>query len=189
MTEAPEINLYISIPSNRPWVGKFGTSAMGLTAYLAANGVKGHRFTGSFVRAWGQVSCLSEARQMFVDEMIAKGFTHWLSLDDDMPFPANIVDMLAAHDKDVVAINARHKTNSEIKGSLLDFSGLPISSAGKSGLEPIYSMGGAIFLAKVSAFKHIPKPHFEVRWMPQQNRYLHEDRYFAQVLHDAGAKM
>ena len=182
------MKLFISIPSNRDWKGRFGASLAGLISHLMGSGVKGKKCTNFFVRAWGNASCLPEARQKFVDEMMAGNYTHWLSLDDDMTFPIDIVERLAAHDKDIVAVNARHKT-SEIKGSLLDFNGNPIDSTDKTSIEPVLAMGGAIFLAKIDSFRHIPRPHFEVRWIPKDNAYLSEDRYFANLLHINGIEM
>lgn len=183
-----EMNLFISIPSNRQWVGKFGASFAGIISNMMAKGVDGYRLTNFYMSALGQASCINIARQRFIDEMTAGNYTHWLSLDDDMTFPIDLVSRLATHDKDIVAINARHKTE-EIKGSLIGFDDVPINSFGKTGIEEVKSMGGAIFLAKIDAFRAIPKPHFETIWMPENNDYLSEDRYFAAKLAAHGVKM
>lgn len=185
-----DVRLFISVPSNRDWKGKFGSSLAGLISHLTGPNFKaeGFKLTEFFLRSWGQSSCLSIARQRFVDEMIEGGFTHWLSLDDDMTFPMDIVDRLIVHGKDVVSINARHKSQ-EIKGSVLDMNGKPMDSTGKTGLEEIKIMGGAIFLAKIDAFKHIPKPHFQVLWSPEHNDYIGEDFHFAGLLKINGVRL
>lgn len=188
-TPLEEVRLFISVPSNRDWKGPFGSSLACLTSHLSSKGILGHNLTNYFLRAWGQASCLSIARQKFIDEMIAGNYTHWLSLDDDMTFPMNIVDCLIAHNKDVVSVNARHKSPNEIKGSLHSLDGQMLLSAGKTGLEEIQSMGGAIFLAKIDAFKHIPKPHFQVLWLPDREDYLSEDMHFALLLWHNKIKM
>lgn len=188
MSELKPINLFISIPSNRDWKGKFGASFAGIISHMMAKGVEGHQLTNFYMSALGQASCLNAARQRFVDEMIAGPYTHWLSLDDDMTFPLDLVSRLASHDKDVVAINARHKTE-EVKGSLVGFDDGYVISTGKTGLEEVKSIGGAIFLAKIDAFRNIPKPHFETRWVPEKNDYLSEDRFFAGLLLAHGVKM
>lgn len=144
--------------------------------------------TNFFLRALGQSSCLSIARQAFVDEMIGNGFTHWLSLDDDMTFPMDLVDRLIKHDKDVVSINARHKTE-ELKGSTQGLDGIPLNSSNKTGIEPLNTMGGAIFLAKIDKFKHVPKPHFQVLWSPEHNDYISEDVHFAILLKAHGVEL
>lgn len=179
------MKLYISVPSNRDWKGKFGSALAGLLSHL-----KNPPFPmdSMVLRAWGQSSCLSIVRQAFVDEMIANEFTHWLSLDDDMNFPIDIVDRLLKHDKDVVAVNARHKTPI-VQGSLVGLDGANIDSRGKMGIEEIKAMGGAIFLAKVECFKNISKPHFQVIWSPFHNNYVSEDIHFAALLRVNGVKL
>lgn len=179
------MKLYISVPSNRDWKGKFGSALAGLLSHL-----KNPSFAleSMVLRAWGQSSCLSVVRQAFVEEMIANDFTHWLSLDDDMNFPHDIVDRLSAHDKDVVSVNARHKMTM-VQGSLVGLDGNNVDSRGKTGLEEIKAMGGAIFLAKVACFKNIPKPHFQVIWSPYHNSYVSEDIHFAALLHANGVRL
>lgn len=160
---------------------------MGLTSYLTGKGigVEGYKLKTFFTRALGQSSCISRARQFFVDEMIAGEYTHWLSLDDDMSFPMDIVDKLIVHNKDIICLNARHKTQ-EVKGSLIGLDGNHVDSTLQYGLEEIHTFGGAIFLAKVGAFKHIPKPHFQVIWSEQHNDYVSEDIYFSALLRASG---
>lgn len=183
-----DVRLYISVASCRDWKPKFAQSLAALTHHLTANGIKGHNLTNYFLRSWGNGSCLSILRQAFVDEMIADGFTHWLSLDDDMTFPMDIVDRLIAHDRDVVSCNARYKTE-EIKGSCQGMDGKPINTNGKTGIEELKTMGGAIFLARVEVFKDIPKPHFQVLWSPVHQNYVGEDVHFATLLRINGVKL
>lgn len=183
------VKLFISVASNRDWKAKFGTALSNLRVHLRSPGIKGHNLEYHFLRAWGTASCLSIARQKFVDEMISEGYTHWLALDDDMTFPLDIVDRLIAHNKDLVAVNTRHKTTTAVKGCLMDVNGHRIDSTGKTGIEEICRVGGAIFLARIDAFKHIPRPHFEVRWIEETQDYMDCDFYFAYLLHKHGIKM
>ena len=50
-------------------------------------------------------------------------------------------------------------------------------------------MGGAIFLARVDAFKDIPKPHFQVIWSPAHNDYVSEDVHFAALIRANGVEL
>lgn len=185
-----DVSLYISIPSNRDWKGKFGSALASLISRLSLVGieVEGYRLTNFYLRSWGNSSCLSIARQKFVDEMVGGGFTHWLSLDDDMTFPMDLVDRLLSHKKDVVSVNARIKCE-EIRGSCLAMNGMPLDSTDKSGLEEIRIMGGAIFLAKIDTFRNISKPHFQVLWSPEHQDYVGEDVYFAALLKNHGVQL
>lgn len=188
------VRLYVSVASNRDWKGKFGSSLVGLMSYLMTTGigVSGYKLQDVQFRSYGQVSVLPIAQEKFVDEMINGNYTHWLSLDDDMTFPNNIVDRLIQHDKDVVTTNYRHKTMhdiNEVKGILCDINGNRLDSTGKTGLQEVASMGGASFLARVSSFREIPKPRFEIRWLEEKRDYVGSDIYFSTLLRVHGVKM
>ena len=190
-----QINLFISIPSNRDWKPKFCTSLVNLIHRLdkcifTGESLGNHILTKYIYKSYGNASCLSIARQKFVDEMITEGYTHWLSLDDDMSFPMDIVDRLLSWNKDIVSCNARQKTEvNKILGSCQGMDGLPVDSTGKTGLEELKTMGGAIFLAKIDSFKYIPKPHFQVMWSPEHNDYVGEDVHFAALLKVNGIQL
>lgn len=185
-----DVRLYISVASNRDWKGKFGSSLAGLVSHLSVNRiqVEGYNLTNFFFRALGQASSLPKTRQAFVDEIKKDGYTHWLSLDDDMTFPADIVDRLISHDKEVVAVNARRKSE-DVSGSLTGLDGNGLISTGKTGLEEIKLMGGAIFLAATQTFHNIPKPHFQMVWSPAHDDYVSEDIYFAALLRTNDVKL
>ncbi len=181
------VKLFLSVPSNRPWEPRFGTSFADLLVRLTSEGIKdpGYKLESFRYQVLRQVSNLPNGRQHFVDDMIANNFTHWLSLDDDMTFPMDIVDRLISHGKDVVSCNAMRKDGT-VDGSCQGMDGKPIDSTGKTGLQELRTMGGAIFLARIGAFKHIPKPHFQMIWSPAHNSYLGEDVYFSTILKMSG---
>ncbi len=188
------VRLYVSVASNRPWNGRFGSSIVGLFAYLSSVGINvpGYKLQDIQFRAYGQVSVLPIAQEKFVDEMIAGNYTHWLSLDDDMTFPNNFVDKLIVYNKDVVATNYRHKTMhdiNEVKGICCDIKGERLDSTGKTGLEEISSMGGASFLARVDAIRPLKKPRFEIRWLEEKQDYVGSDVYFSTLLRVHGVHM
>lgn len=182
------VRLYISIPSNRPWQARFGISLALLLARLSGQGIKGHVLKENFLSALGQASNLSLTRQKFADDVLNKGFTHWLSLDDDMSFPADIIDRLIAHDKDLVAVNSRHKMP-EIRGTLEGMDRKPVNSTGKRGLEEVNAIGGAIWLLRASALARVTRPCFCVPWDDNRQTYISEDRFFSLRLSEAGVKL
>lgn len=181
--EGEACRLYISTPSNRQWEPRFGTSFADLLVRLTSEGIKapGYKLESFRYQVLRQVSNLPNGRQHFVDDMLAGGYTHWLSLDDDMTFPMDIVDRLISHGKDVVSCNAMRKDGT-VDGSCQGMDGKPIDSTGKTGLQELRTMGGAIFLAKIDSFRNIPKPHFQMIWSPAHNSYLGEDVYFSTIL-------
>jgi len=177
-----DIKLYISVPSCREWKPAFGSSFLGLTAHLMQKGVPGNNLKALFPEIAAQASCLSQARQSSLTKAIQGQFTHWLSLDDDMMFPPNVVDQLLVHEKDVVTANYRRKNAQKVLGVCMGLDGKIIDSTGKTGLEQIGWMGGGCFLADIEKIKHIPTPHFEVSWCPERQDYYDQDNYFSAKL-------
>lgn len=190
MTDTQDVRLYISVPSNRDWKGRFGSSFVDLITHLTTSGIQtpGYNLSVFKYQLYRQASNISKARQHFVDSMITEGFTHWLSLDDDMTFPMDLVDRLISTGKDVISCNARRKTE-EVIGSCQGLDGQPIDSTDRSGIQELRTMGGAIFLAKIDTFRSIPKPHFQVLWSPEHDDYVSEDVHFATLLRVNGVRL
>lgn len=183
-----EVKLYISVPSCREWKPAFGSSFAALTFHLVKNGVRGCNLTRFMPEIAAQASCLSRARQKALNNAINGGFTHWLSLDDDMQFPADVVERLISHDKDVVTCNYRRK-DEVISGVCTGLDGIRLNSIGKHDLEQIGWMGGGLFLADLEKIKHVPKPHFEVSWCEKAQDYYDQDTYFSAKLRANGCEI
>lgn len=181
-----DVKLYISVPSCREPKSGFNASFLSLSAYLLQKGIKDHNLVGIYPQIAAQASCLSQARQHSLSTALKEGFTHWLSLDDDMMFPANIVDIMIAHDEAIVTANYRKKNHVNVLGVCQGLDGKIIDSTGRSGTEKIGWMGGGLFLANLNRIKHIPAPHFEVVWCPERQDYYDQDNYFSAKLREAG---
>lgn len=184
-----EIRLFVSVPSCREWKPAFGSSFVGLNCKLVSNGLKDHKLMAVYPEIAAQASCLSHARQIALNKAIEGNFSHWLSLDDDMQFPVDVVDQMLAHDKDVVTANYRRKNPHIVSGVCMGLDGEIIDSTGKSGLEQIGWMGGGMFLADIEKIKHIPRPHFEVSWCAERQDYYDQDNYFSAKLRQFGCEI
>jgi hypothetical protein len=184
-----EVRLFVSVPSCREWKPAFGSSFVGLNVQLVTKGVKGHTLTNLYPEIAAQASCLSQARQSSLTKAINGGFTHWLSLDDDMQFPQTIVDDLIAHHKPIVTANYRRKNADVVSGVCMGLDGQIIDSTGKTGLEQIGWMGGGMFLANIESIQHIPAPHFEVSWCEERQDYYDQDNYFSAKLRQHGIEL
>lgn len=184
-----DVRLFISVASCRGWLPAFGSSFVGLNCNLVSNGLKNHSLKALYPEIAAQASCLSQARQSALSKAIAGNFTHWLSLDDDMQFPADIVDRMLAHEKDVVTANYRRKNPTKVLGVCMGLDGQIIDSTGKSGIEHIGWMGGGCFLADIEKIKHIPRPHFEVTWCEELQDYYDQDNYFSAKLRQHGCEL
>ena len=183
------MRLFVSVSSVRDWKPQFGNSLLALSHRVTSKGVKGQKLEGFMIRAQMQASCLSGSRQKSLDLAIEGGFTHWLSLDDDMVFPADIVDRLAVHGKDVMTANYCRKVPGKIEGVYQDLKGEIIDSGRRTGIEQIAWMGGGMFLADLSKIKPIPKPHFEVVWSEEKQDYFDQDMVFSGKIRHHGVEI
>jgi hypothetical protein len=180
-----EVRLLISVPSCREWKSAFGSSFVGLNVKLMHSGLRDHKLTALYPDIAAQASCLSQAREKALSKAIDGNFTHWLSLDDDMVFPCDIVDRFLARDKAVVTANYRRKSP-KVSGVCMGIDGQLVDSTGKTGLEKIGWMGGGMFLVDIENIKHIPQPRFEVVWCPELKDYYDQDQYFSAKLRQGG---
>ena len=181
-----DVKLYLSVPSCREPKSGFNASFLGLSAYLLQKGIKDHNLIGIYPQIAAQASCLSQARQHSLSTALKEGFTHWLSLDDDMMFPANCVDQLIAHNAPVVTANYRKKNHTKVLGVCQGIDDKILDSTGKTGTQKIGWMGGGLFLVDLEKIKHIPAPHFEVVWCKERQDYYDQDYYFSAKLRQHG---
>lgn len=115
-----------------------------------------------------------------------------LFVDADMRFPKDTLQILMAHDKDIIGVNAT--TRSEpvkptAKNMLINEDGLidwmPIYSNAKTGIEKADGIGCGVMLIKRKVVETIEEPYFYFEQLPG-NRILGEDIYFCVKAKDAG---
>lgn len=182
-----EVSLLVSVPSCRDWKPQFGTSLVLLAEHLV-NKKLGGRLARVQYSFHMQASCLSSSREYNLLFAENEGFTHWLSLDDDMVFPCDVVDKLIAHNLPVVVANYRRK-QVEIVGICLDKNGEYLDSTGKTGIEEVTYVGGGCNLVEVAAVKAIVPPRFSVLYVKEKQSYMSEDYFFSMKLQEHGIKM
>lgn len=182
-----EISLLVSVASCRDWKPQFGISLALLADRLASN-----RLGGTLARVRysikAQASCLSISREEALTLAEKDGFTHWLSLDDDMGFPPDAVDRLIKHDLPIVAANYRRKQK-KVAGICLSTNGEVINSEGKTGLEEVGWIGGGCSLVDVEKVKVVRPPRFSVLWVEERKSYMSEDYFFSMKLRENGIKI
>ena len=115
-----------------------------------------------------------------------------LFVDADMRFPKDTLQILMAHDKDIIGVNAT--TRSEpvkptAKNMLINEDGsidwMPIYSNAKTGIEKADGIGCGVMLIKRKVVETIEEPYFYFEQLPG-NRILGEDIYFCVKAKDAG---
>lgn len=179
------MKLAIATCSTRDWKPHFGVCLAGLVGYVLTNGIKDDKLEQFDLLTRSNCSNLCNGRASILEEAIERGFTHVLLLDDDGAFPPSIVDDLARHKKSVVGANLPHKTL-DSPGTALGMDGQPLKA---DGLQEVVAMGLAAVLIDLSVVKDLPKPWFEVRWVPQLSQVCGEDFYFINLLRSKGVQV
>jgi glycosyltransferase involved in cell wall biosynthesis len=115
-----------------------------------------------------------------------------LFVDADMRFPKDTLQILMAHDKDIIGVNAT--TRSEpvkptAKNMHINEDGsidwMPIYSNAKTGIEKADGIGCGVMLIKRKVVETIEEPYFYFEQLPG-NKILGEDIYFCVKAKDAG---
>lgn len=115
-----------------------------------------------------------------------------LFVDADMRFPKDTLQILMAHDKDIIGVNAT--TRSEpvkptAKNMLINEDGsidwMPIYSNAKTGIEKADGIGCGVMLIKRKVVEELEEPYFYFEQLPG-NKLLGEDIYFCVKAKDAG---
>lgn len=179
------MKLAIAICSARDWKPHFGVALAGLVGFVLTNGVKDEKLEQFDLIIRSNCSNLCNGRSSVLEEAVARDFTHVLLLDDDGTFPANVIDDLAKHKKQVVAANLPHKSPDSL-GTALGLDGQPIKS---DGLVEVMACGLALALIDLSVLNGLPQPWFELRWLPPMKQVCGEDFYFIHKLRRAGVQV
>lgn len=174
--------VYIAVCSCRDWKPQFGASLARLMYETGRAGLD------IFLNPIQGTSVLPRARQLIMQDAINGGFTHFLSLDDDMKFAPNALAQLLSRDVPLIALNYARKDGSG--GTMAcDLEGKPMSSKGKTGIEEAGWLPFGGILIKLDAIKDIALPWFEVRWLEERNDFMGEDYYFCMKARSAGLQL
>jgi hypothetical protein len=177
--------LAICVVSNRDHSPDFTRCLAHMVAYIAAKPC----FDNIDLKIAKNCSLLSVARQGMIDECRAGGVSHMLMLDDDMVFPPDLCNRLAAHKKRCIGVNSLRKNIEALHYTARGLDGQWVASKGKKGIEEIAAVGLAMFLLDMDVMRKIPKPHFEILWNEEKQIYGGEDMYFCRKLIGAGEKI
>lgn len=141
------------------------------------------------------ISLLNSAGTLIVNqrtdlakEALKAGATHVLYLDDDMRFPADTLDRLLAHDRDIVAANyVTRKFPIQPVAFANDTDQTRVhTNPDSTGLEPVASVGMGVMLVKAEVFDKIGLPYFMIGFSPKSLEYTGEDIFFCRKARQAG---
>ena len=102
-----------------------------------------------------------------------------LMLDSDMRFPANTMERLAAHDKEVVGCNyTRRRADFSPIACTFEDPNKRVDPSQVSGLGKVSLLPTGIMMLKPSVLARIKYPWFENIWRKSDNRLVGEDVVF-----------
>lgn len=145
---------------------------------------------------------IAENRNYSVVQALNNLSDYILFIDDDMTFPANIIDKLINHQKDIVGV-AYHSRGSSDKIKIVPESIMAIAEVSKKKyinlttetdpkykeLFECYATGTGIILIKCDVFKKIKRPWFEFTWHETGQCKDGEDWNFCYRAIEAGYKI
>lgn len=178
-----DVRLYIHVASSRTWHVDFGNSMVGLTFHLTSKRLGGRMAHMQFSIA--KQAGIAQARDEDFQKAIAGGYTHFLSLDDDMVFPMTVADRLLAHGKAIITCNYSRKILAKTP-VCLDLQGNYLHSESKRGLEKIGYMGMGMTMIDIQEALKIPQPYFALMWDDKLKKMWSEDTYFSLKARDHG---
>lgn len=134
---------------------------------------------------WGfsSGSYISNNRIAIVRQALETNAGHILFLDSDMRFPADTLQRLLLHDKDIIGANYKQRTQEEWTarkdGKFI----------GKGfGLGEVDTLGLGVTLIKRAVFEKF-EPWFAMPYDPQEKKQVGEDVYFCTMAKQNGFKI
>lgn len=143
-------------------------------------------------------SILPTGRQKALWRAFGNNATHLLSIDDDMVFPQNALQIMASRNVDMIGVNAVCKNPSVYNPTAWGFDGKQIDSRGEKGIEEVARIGFGMVLINLSKIKAIPAPHFDIAWkgghpitgeINKEHPFSPEDYFFCNKLTEHGIKI
>jgi len=185
MTRKP-INLSICVPPRDTVNSGFAYDLTLMAARWYADAPAGSAFNLHFL----QGTLIADQRCKLVELALSRKADYVLFLDSDMRFPANLIDRLLAHDKDIVACNYAQRRLPVRTVAFKDWAALDyVYSLGKEGLETVDAVGMGAMLIKAEVFKRLPYPWFQIHYLPSAKMWAGEDMFFCHLAKEHGYKI
>ncbi len=176
----------ICVPARDTVCTGFAYDLARLSAHFYGRAPVGTSMTLHFVSG----TLIADQRQKMAEKALRDGCDHILFLDSDMRFPAYVLDRLLAHDKDIIACNYPTRRLPVKTVAFSDFSNLScITSLDKVGLQEVDAVGMGVMLVKAEVFRKLPKPWFQISYLPNAGMYIGEDIYFCKLAQAHGYKV
>lgn len=118
------------------------------------------------------------------------GWTHFLSVEDDMGFQPDVLHILARRDLPIVGCTYKTNKGWPIRWTALGIDKKPLGTdETKSGVEEAYVIPQGMTLVKREVFENTPRPWFMQGYNHETDSYTHaQDYHFCLMAASAGYK-
>ena len=178
------MRLAVGLISGRDWRPAFGLSLIALLDH-ATN--KDSPFEEVHLCPRVNCSLPPSGRRIVVSDAYKRKCTHLLFIDDDMIFPRETANLLAAHGKPFVAAN--YQNRSLPRPTVLGLDRHLLLSKDKDGLEEVGRVGFGVVWLDLAVLADVPKPWFAAPYDPETERETGEDYFFCDQWRAAGHKI
>jgi choline kinase len=171
------MRLSICVPARDQVHTAFAISLANLTSRLTAKNID---YELHFVLG----SVIAESRTRLANEALDHGATHILWLDSDIHFPANIVDKLNSHNKQIVAATYSTRYAPYKSVAFINPDNIDARLEETRGLHRVWAVGMGCMLVQREVFEMLPKPWFSHEYNKKLDTFGGEDIYFCnQAMH------
>jgi hypothetical protein len=186
---ANDLKIAIGIPSPGMWYADFAMNLIALMNYSLERELIKNRKTDLRV-IHNRGSILPKQRLEIVKNAQEAGADYLLWLDCDHTFPANLLEQLLSHKKDVCAINcvtksipanptARQKSETILGGA-------PVYSYPNAKLERVWRVGTGVMLVDMNVFEKTGANIFHMQYREDTKSYQGEDWTMCEAIEREG---
>lgn len=173
------MKLAICVPARDTVHVGFAKCLANLTARLAKENI-------NYELIFNLGSVIPQQRNTLAESALERKADYLLWLDSDMHFPANTVEKLLKHNKEICAATYSTRIKPQRSVAFLDKNNLDKRLKTKNGLHKVFAVGMGCMLVSRIVFENIPKPWFQYVWNEDTQDLSGEDIYFCNQANDTG---
>ncbi len=178
------LRVLIGVPSGTTWQAQFAVDLISLCTYFTMQKVPTYRAQELRV-ANVRSSILPKNRLDIVKAALACKADYLLFLDCDHTFPRDLLHLLLAHGKPIVAANCVTKSIPSSPTARLfnpdDPQGIPVYTDARTDLEQVWRVGTGVMLIRRDVLEKIPGSAWAMKYLPGEDTFQGEDWSFCEA--------
>lgn len=160
------VHLCVLVPSGDYWLADFALSLMTMQQLWVHHPLS-RDFKHNLINERG--SLVDYQREMLAEQGLDSGATHFLWLDSDMRFPANLAHLLFKHDLPCVACNYVKRRLPAMPNTKSVENRLIATNRDSHGLVEAASTGFGAVMIKREVLEAMEQPYFDTAWIPRRD--------------------